>query len=57
MNMVFNHLSIRIHDEDSNWCNHHNYVIGGFVGVEDKYASRDVSDGAVCAVCSSSAST
>jgi hypothetical protein len=41
-NLVFNHLSVRIHDEDSNWPNHHNYVSGGSVWVEDKYASRDV---------------
>jgi hypothetical protein len=49
-NLVFNHLSVRIHDEDSNWRNHHNYMSGGSVGVEDKYASRDVSDGEMCAV-------
>jgi len=51
--MAFNHLSVRIHDEDSNWRNRHNYMSGGSVGVEDKYASRDVSDGTLCAVCSS----
>lgn len=43
-NLVFNHLSVRIHDEDSNWRNHHNYMSGASVGVEDKYVSRDVSD-------------
>ena len=50
-NLVFNHLSVRINDEDSNWPNHNN-VSGGSVGAEDKCVSRDVSDGAVCAVCS-----
>ena len=56
-NLVFNHLSVRIHDEDSNWRNHNNHMSGGSVGVEDKCASCDLSDGAVCAVCSSGISS
>lgn len=52
-NLVFNRLSVCVHDEDSKWRNHHNYMSGGSVGVEDKYASRGVSYGALCAVCSS----
>jgi hypothetical protein len=50
---VFNHLSIRIHDEDSNWGDPHDYMSGGSVGVEDKYASRD--GGGVCGVVTSGA--